>query len=115
THARLVSWFSSTQSNVSVIGISVRADKQTQQEKVYALSNQVIERAQSNLTIPKKDINVHDEFIGSGYSLPTPEMAEAVQLFARKEGILLDPVYTGKAAAGLIDLVRRNALPRDAN
>jgi D-cysteine desulfhydrase len=48
-----------------------------------------------------------DEWVGPGYSLPTPEMIEAVRLMARLEGILMDPVYTGKAMAGLIGLVRR--------
>jgi D-cysteine desulfhydrase len=60
-------------------------------------------------------VTVHDAYIGPGYSLPTDAMVEAVQLFARLEGILLDPVYTGKAAAGLIDLVRQGAFARDEN
>ena len=49
---------------------------------------------------------IHDTFVGPGYSLPTDGMREAIELFARKEGILLDPVYTGKGAAGLVALVR---------
>jgi len=52
-------------------------------------------------------VRCFDEYVGPGYSLPTPEMVEAVRLFASTEGILLDPVYTGKAAAGLIGLVRQ--------
>jgi D-cysteine desulfhydrase len=50
--------------------------------------------------------------VGPGYSLPTAEMVEAVTLMARVEGILLDPVYTGKAMAGLIALVRRGAFKK---
>ena len=50
-----------------------------------------------------------DDYVGRGYSLSTPEMAEAVRLLARTEGILLDPVYTGKAMAGLIALIRSGA------
>ena len=53
---------------------------------------------------------VRDGYVGPGYSLPTDGMVEAVRLFARLEGVLLDPVYSGKAAAGLIDLVRRGEL-----
>ncbi|MEO5878136.1 MAG: D-cysteine desulfhydrase family protein [Streptosporangiaceae bacterium] len=49
---------------------------------------------------------VHEDWLGGGYGIPTPEMTEAVRLFARTEGLLLDPVYTGKAAAGLIGLIR---------
>ncbi|RPJ78403.1 MAG: pyridoxal-phosphate dependent enzyme, partial [Acidobacteria bacterium] len=47
-----------------------------------------------------------------GYSLPTPEMVEAVTTVARVEGILLDPVYTGKAMAGLFGLIRRGTLKK---
>ena len=58
-------------------------------------------------------VRCHDEYLGAGYSLPTPGMAEAVQMLARREAILLDPVYTGKAMAGLIDLVRQGAFGAD--
>jgi len=53
--------------------------------------------------------------VGEGYGIPTPAMVEAVRLFARHEGILLDPVYTGKAAAGLIDLVRKGFFAKGSN
>jgi D-cysteine desulfhydrase len=56
--------------------------------------------------VPRAAVEVADAFVGPGYSLPTAAMVEAVQMFARLEGILLDPVYTGKTAAGLIAMVR---------
>ncbi len=56
-----------------------------------------------------------DEYVGPGYALPTPEMVEAVQLLAKTEGILLDPVYTGKAVAGLIDLIRKGNFNKEDN
>lgn len=56
-----------------------------------------------------------DEYVGPGYALPTPEMVEAVKLMARTEGILLDPVYTGKAAAGLIDLIQKGFFKPEDN
>ena len=49
-------------------------------------------------------MTIYDEYYGEGYGIPTPEMVEAVRLVARTQGILLDPVYSGKAMAGLIDL-----------
>jgi L-cysteate sulfo-lyase len=52
-------------------------------------------------------ICVNDDFLGEGYGIPTPETLEAIHMVARLEGILLDPVYTGKAMAGLIGLIRR--------
>jgi D-cysteine desulfhydrase len=62
--------------------------------------------------VPREAVVVLDDYVGPGYSLPTAAMVEAVQLFARHEGILLDPVYTGKTAAGLIGLVREGRFAR---
>jgi D-cysteine desulfhydrase family pyridoxal phosphate-dependent enzyme len=53
------------------------------------------------------DVEVDDTFVGDGYGIPTPASTEALELVARREGILLDPVYTAKAMAGLIDRIRR--------
>ncbi|WP_216699714.1 pyridoxal-phosphate dependent enzyme [Arthrobacter sp. H5] len=96
-------------------GISVRAEKAPQEAKIHALANATSELAGANLEIPFEEITVRDEFVGPGYSLPTTEMTAAIQTFARVEGILLDPVYTGKTAAGLIGLIREGALERDSN
>ena len=54
-----------------------------------------------------------DRWVGPGYSLPTPEMVEAVRMTATHEAVLLDPVYTGKAMAGLIGLAREGALRQE--
>jgi D-cysteine desulfhydrase len=62
----------------------------------------------TNKKISSENAICFNDYIGPGYSIPSPEMVEAVQLMARTEGILLDPVYTGKAVAGLMDLVRKN-------
>lgn len=109
THAGLVAGFYGNQSNVPVTGISVRAEKSAQEDKLHALANAVTALAGGTLEVPREAITVRDDFVGPGYSLPTPEMTAAIQTFARLEGILLDPVYTGKTAAGLIGLVREGA------
>ena len=62
-----------------------------------------------------EDIVCFDQYVGPGYSLPTESMVEAVKLFAKTEAVLLDPVYSGKAAAGLIDLVRKGHFPAGSN
>ena len=54
----------------------------------------------------RKQVEVVDDYVGPGYGIPTPGMIEAVDLCARLEGLLIDPVYTGKAMSGLIGLVR---------
>ncbi|MBI3997926.1 MAG: pyridoxal-phosphate dependent enzyme, partial [Armatimonadetes bacterium] len=59
------------------------------------------------------DIVVTDEYVGERSSVPTPAGLDAIRLVARTEGILLDPVYSGKAMAGLIDMVRRGQFGPD--
>ena len=56
---------------------------------------------------PAESIDCRDEYIGQGYSLPSDSMLKAVVLLARTESVLLDPVYTGKAFAGMLDLIAK--------
>ena len=65
-----------------------------------------------NTDIPASAVTCFGDYVGAGYSLPTDGMVEAVKLLAQTEAILLDPVYSGKAMAGLIDLVRKGAFPK---
>ena len=58
---------------------------------------------------------VFDNYVGDGYGVPTEGMKEAVKLMATKEGILLDPVYSGKGFAGLIGLIRNKKFTKDDN
>ena len=106
THAGILAGVHGTNANIAVTGISVRAEKRTQEDKIAHLAQETADLAGVRETLPRERVVVHDAWVGPGYSLPTPEMAEAVRMFARQEAILLDPVYTGKAAAGLIGLVR---------
>lgn len=89
-----------------VQGISVRFDSPTQQARLESLLAKTLELLDISYQFDPADIVVHDDYVGDGYSHPTDGMVEAVQLLARTEAILLDPVYTGKAMAGLIDLIR---------
>ncbi len=107
THAGLVAGLVGNNAALPVTGISVRAKRQAQEEKLFALANETAERLGVRGGVPREAFRVFDDYVGEGYSLPSEGMAEAVRLFARLEGVLLDPVYTGKAAAGLIDLVRQ--------
>ena len=59
-----------------------------------------------------RGVEVDDAFVGEGYGVPTPASTEATEIVARREGILLDPVYTAKAMAGLIARVRRGEFTR---
>ena len=90
-----------------ILGINVRAEKAAQERKIKDLIKKMIEYARLGKDVPDKLVTCFDEYVGEGYSLPTEEMKEAVRLSARLDGILLDPVYSGKAMAGLIDLIRK--------
>ncbi|HET9027946.1 MAG TPA: D-cysteine desulfhydrase [Trueperaceae bacterium] len=115
THSGVVAGLTGTSAGVPVTGISVRAPKAPQEEKILGLARATAELAGSERLPTAADIEVLDGYVGGGYSIPTPGMVEAVKLFARFEGVLLDPVYSGKAAAGLIDLVRSGAFERHDN
>ena len=115
THAGLVTGFHGNNSNIPVIGINVSRPRGEQEQLVYELVKQTVDHVGVNSDISAEAIRCFDEYVGPGYSLPTPEMAEAVRMLAGLEGILIDPVYTGKAMAGLIDLVRKGIFDKKEN
>lgn len=115
THAGLIAGLHGNQSGIPVTGISVRADKTSQEAKLHTLANQTSRLAGARGDVPASAVQVDDSYVGPGYSLPTAEMTQAIQTFARLEGILLDPVYTGKTAAGLIGLVQQGRFDSDSH
>lgn len=115
THAGLLAGLRAAGDTTPVIGVSVRYDAATQAERIHALYEACAARHFSGFAAfeggtPRSDVVVRDEYVGPGYSLPTEGMAEALELFARTESIMLDPVYTAKAAAGLVSMVRSGEL-----
>jgi D-cysteine desulfhydrase len=104
TQAGLVTGMTGCNTNIPVIGINVGVTEKGQGDAVYELVNNTADHLGITTAIPRSDVICFDDYVGPGYSLPTPEMARAVKLLAETEGILLDPVYTGKTMAGLIDL-----------
>jgi D-cysteine desulfhydrase len=112
THAGLVAGLHGLGAGLPTIGISVRRPQAEQEGNVRRLAREAAALAQIASPLRDEDVVVDDRFVGPGYSLPTPEMIEAVRLTARLEGILLDPVYSGKAMAGLIGLIREGRLVR---
>ncbi|MBV8683373.1 MAG: D-cysteine desulfhydrase [Caulobacteraceae bacterium] len=109
THAGLLVGFQGRQSGMPVTGINVRRPRAEQEGNVHALVQPLAQKL-GVAPIPREAVVALDEWVGPGYSLPSPEMVEAVQMLARLEGVLLDPVYSGKAMAGLIGLARRGDL-----
>ena len=91
-----------------VIGISTNLNHNKQKQKIKEKIIETENFLNIEHTINDDEIIINDDYIGDGYSLPTDEMNNAIQIFARSEGILLDPVYTGKCAAGMIDILKRD-------
>jgi D-cysteine desulfhydrase len=114
THAGLLMGLLGNNAHIPVTGINVRRPRAEQERNVHALAADVA-RLLNIETPPREAVTALDDWVGPGYSLPTPQMIEAVRLLASKEGVLLDPVYTGKAMAGLIDLVRRGTFKKGEN
>lgn len=105
THAGLLTGLIATNRGIPLTGINVRRPRAEQEANVHKLAQETA--ALLGVAPPACDAVVAlDDWVGPGYSLPTDAMVEAVRMLAELEGVLLDPVYTGKAAAGLIGLIR---------
>ncbi|HED5644381.1 TPA: D-cysteine desulfhydrase [Enterobacter cloacae] len=100
THAGLAVGLEHLLPDVELIGVTVSRSVADQKPKVVSLQQAVAEQLELKA---KADILLWDDYFAPGYGTPNEEGIEAVKLLARLEGILLDPVYTGKAMAGLID------------
>ncbi len=97
-----------------ILGISIDAKDTDLQEIVSHLATEASDLAGQRVEFKPADILVNDDYLGEGYGVMGAPEKEAIQAFARQEGLLLDPVYTGRAAAGMIDLIRRGFFkPRD--
>ncbi|OGR13931.1 MAG: D-cysteine desulfhydrase [Desulfobacterales bacterium RIFOXYA12_FULL_46_15] len=115
THAGMAVGLKGINAGIALSGINVSRPKNIQEKIVYQLALETAEKLGLKWGVAREDIVCFDNYVGPGYSLPTDAMVEAVKLFAGTEAILLDPVYSGKAAAGMIDLVRRNFFKKGAN
>jgi D-cysteine desulfhydrase len=107
TQAGLVVGLAGNNSNLPLTGINVSRSREEQEPKVLKLAEETAAILGVMSGIPREAVTCLGDWVGPGYSLPTPGMVEAVRMVAREEGILLDPVYTGKAMAGLIGLIRQ--------
>ena len=107
THAGLAVGLRGSGSDLPILGIGVNAPQDAQEEKVYKLAVETAELVEKPGCVAREDIIADCNYIGPGYGQPTKAMNEAVLLLARTEGLLFDPVYSGKALAGMIDYVRR--------
>lgn len=107
TQAGLITGLKAMNAGIPLLGIGVRAPREKQEENVFKLACATAEKIGATGVVHREDVIANCDYIGEGYGLPAPSTLEAIDLFAKTEAILLDPVYSGKGAAGLIDLIRK--------
>ena len=96
-----------------VFGVSIDESEEWLKSHVSALASDSSELLGKRIEFTPEDVMATDAYCQAGYGVLTDAEREAVKLFARYEGLLLDPVYTGRAAAGMIDLIRKGFFKRD--
>jgi len=115
TQAGLLAGSKAAPAGVQVLGISVSEGKDIFVPIVEKISKETEKALSMDLGIVPSDIIVLDEYVKEGYGIVNQETANAVRLVFQTEGIVLDPVYTGKAMAGLIDLARKGRFRKEDN
>jgi L-cysteate sulfo-lyase len=107
TQAGLITGLKAINAQIPLLGIGVRAPKDKQEENVYALAQKTAEKLGCPGVVSREDVVADSSYVGAGYGIPRDDTLEAIRMFAQLEGILLDPVYSGKGAAGFIDYCRK--------
>jgi len=115
TQAGLVAGLQATNSNIPVLGIGVNAPRDVQEERVFQLAQKTAAFIGAEGVVARRDIVANCDYIGEGYGIPTQAMREALKLLARLEGLLFDPVYSGKGMAGMLDLIGEGHFGKDDN
>jgi len=110
THGGMVAGFLGNQIHVPLIGVGVSRDPADQAPLVQKEAQAVLDLLGVPVTVPANAVTCVGGYWQPKYSVPNARMVEAVQLLARTEAIMLDPVYTGKVMAGMIDLIRRGEI-----
>lgn len=99
--------------NTKVLGISVSEEKESFRQDVFTIAQDTVKALSLDLSMERDDIIIFDEYLKEGYGILNKEVSDAIRLVAVKEGIFLDPVYTGKAMAALIDLVKKGYFKKE--
>lgn len=113
THAGLVLGKRIFNFKGKVLGISIDEPEDQLKNHVSQLASQASEKIGERINFSKNDVLANENYCQSGYGVFGEGEREAIHLFAKHEGLLLDPVYTGRAAAGMIDLIRKGFFKKD--
>ncbi|AYV49258.1 D-cysteine desulfhydrase [Caulobacter flavus] len=109
THAGLIAGFAALSVDVPILGFGVRAPKARQEENVFNLALATAQTIGAAGRVRREAVVADCDYVGEGYGLVDQGVIDALALAARTEGLLLDPVYSGKALKGLIDQARKGA------
>ena len=115
TQAGLVVGVKGSSSGIPVYGVGVNAPRDVQEDKVFKLAVETAEYVGAPGIVDRDDIVANCDYVGDGYGVPTDGMNDAVLMLARLEGLLFDPVYSGKGLAGMIDLIGQGVFKRGEN
>lgn len=113
THAGLVLGQRAFGFKGRVLGISIDESEEWLKNHVSKLASEASERLGERIEFTPAEVLANADYCKAGYGVLTDAERKAVQLFAKYEGLLLDPVYTGRAAAGMIDLIRKGFFKKD--
>ncbi|MHA2939001.1 D-cysteine desulfhydrase family protein [Vibrio sp. RC27] len=115
TQSGLLAGLIAAQADIPVLGITVSRSTDDQQQLVIALLKDTLTHLGINPKLAEGKVIADGSYYGDGYGMTTPAMISAVKRCAELEGILLDPVYTGKAMAGFIDLCTKGKIKPGSN
>ncbi len=115
TQAGLITGLCGIHAGIPLLGVGVRAPQDKQEANVYALACETADKCGCPGVVARADVVANCNYVGAGYGLPAPDTIAAIQMLARTEGILLDPVYSGKGMAGLIDLIGKQFFTKGQN
>jgi len=115
TQAGLVLGNKALKNGTDILGMSVEPSDGWLAERTVNIANGSAKLLGLNVTVKETDVILFDDYVGEGYGVLTKEVSDVIKLVAQTEGILLDPVYTGKAMAGLIDMIKRGRFDKQEN
>ena len=114
THAGLLAGAAWVGASHAIVGVLVSRSRAAMEPRLLALAQETADLLRLGVRIDPAAVALEEGFVGPGYGIGTPEGAEAIRLALRTEGLVLDPVYTGKAMAGLIGMVRTGRIARSS-
>jgi len=113
THAGLLAGLRSLGSSIPVTGVCVRRDAVAQRPRILKTTQTIAGMLEIDPVVMETDVRIEDAVLAPGYGMLNDETLEALKLLARHEGVILDPVYTAKSAAGMIHRIREKELAGD--